>query len=198
MIWRAARYRAGATRSPGHIWQDYDPAKEQAPSRVERALSEIGAFHYLPMEIEVRQHRRRKKTAETKRRALLPGYIFLPDPCDYAKVEGLTEILGFVRFGRELITIREAEIERIRKAENAIRAAAELRIEEITTDKTRRSLEQKLKGARGKIGEGHILAGQKIEVQAMKGREYVEVMLLSLQQVVDVSRHMLDLEDDAA
>lgn len=167
-------------------------------SRVERALSEIGVLHYLPMEIEVRQHRRRKKTAETKRRALLPGYIFLPDPCDYPKVEALTEILGFVRFGRELIAIRETEIERIRKAEAAIRAAAELRIEEITTDKTRRSLEQKLKGAKAKISSGHILAGQEVEVQAMKGREYVEVMLLSLQQVVDIPRHMLDVREDAA
>lgn len=200
MIWRAARYRAGATRAPGHIWREYEPGEEIPAARVERALNEIGVAHYLPMEIEVRQHRRRKKTVEIKRRGLLPGYIFIPDPCDYAKVEGLSEILGFVRFGRELITIRETEIERIRKAEAAIRAKADLLIADIVSpDKSRREIAKELPaGTRAKLGEGHLLAGQDVEVQAVIGREYVAVMLLELQKTVKVSRHQLDLDVDAA
>lgn len=198
-IWRAARYRAGSTRLPGHIWQEYDPNAEPQRSRLERALSELGVAHYLPVELVARQHKRHKR-AVVRRTPLMSGYVFLADPFDYAAVERLSCVNGFVRLGVEIVTIRERDIERIKQSEMAIAAQALAEIERLSVRKaTRAETEARFPaGMRTKIAAGHWLSGEEIEIEAVKGRDYIKAMVLALKKVVELPISALDSYGDAA
>lgn len=195
-IWRAARYKAGDFRAPGRLWQDYDPDKAPAPSRLERSLDELGVTYYLPISLQVKRHRL-KRSAQVKRHGLLHGYVFIADPCPYQPVEDLPTITKFIRIGHKLAIISEEQVEKIRKAEADLMALSMAHIEEMMAEKaarqTRRMRSDKFPpGTIATIREGHLLAGQEIEVRAHKARGYVETFIKSLNQLVDIPVSALD------
>lgn len=107
MVWYALRTRPLAMK----------PAKGQERWRIELALEQLGVQYWLPREIFEHKHNRTKLLV-VRYRPLIPSHVFVTGKLDFARIEDNRWISGFVRgASRQLLEIRENEIERLRGSE---------------------------------------------------------------------------------
>lgn len=65
-------------------------------SAIERALDEEGFIHYMPVERRLVRSRRKTHHWETRRFAMVPGYVFVADVDDFPRLEAISEVMGVV------------------------------------------------------------------------------------------------------
>lgn len=89
--------------------------KSRHEKRVARQLDEKNIIHYLPLKTEVRQWSDRKKQVELP---LFRGYVFvhIPPSMQIPVLETYGAVT-FVKFGGELVPIREEQIEAVKVIE---------------------------------------------------------------------------------
>ncbi len=88
--------------------------KPRQERTVEKQLLRQGIEYYLPLKHELRQWSDRKKWIESP---LFPSYIFVKITTkEYSTVKNVSGVLKFVNFSGERLSIREEEIDLIRRA----------------------------------------------------------------------------------
>jgi transcription antitermination factor NusG len=103
----------GSSRTSGPAWYPLQ-TRYQCEKRVDAALRYEGFESFAPMQLETRRWSDRTKLVESP---LFPGYTFVrmeAEPELLLKVLRLPGLVRFVTYGRELVAVRNAEIETVR------------------------------------------------------------------------------------
>jgi transcription antitermination factor NusG len=142
-----------------------------AETRLDHALKAYN--YYVPWEHYEYKHHRSKKLIQA-RKPLIPGYVFIADVKDFARLEAIKELYGPIRgLDNRPRTIPEAEIDRLKAAEAMILAAFNNR--NITRKAWR---EAKFpKGAMVKIGFGHLMSGREARILEATGRNTIRAVI---------------------
>lgn len=130
------------------------PSLNPKVSAVERALSDAGYIHYMPVEFRV--VRNRKKTGEfcLRRFPLLPGYIFVTNCSGVKDVPGVSDIIGTEE---NPLAMKIMEVLALRTIEARSELAAERELAKNASGETaemRKSASKALAAAKRKLGEG--------------------------------------------
>lgn len=108
------------------------PSLNPDMSAVERALTDGGFAHYMPVERRIIRDRKKAHHYTTRRFALLPGYVFVRDVTNWPKLlektGGVDDVVG--SNGTPHV-IRELEIDILRHAEAIAERACRERLEQI-------------------------------------------------------------------
>jgi len=233
MTWYAIRIKPGAQRPQREYWREpnesalkgerrgrgYRIASSINPERsaIETALERAKITFYMPAEFAAVRNRRRKGLYETRRYALLKGYVFVGEMEtgeQWSRLLSLPGVQGVVSSwpdGRP-VPISTMDIHRLRMFEAYSRAEAEERAKRLTTteaQKGRRAARKAAKAARRKLFPGRqvrIIWGDKVgreaTVAAWHDEEFVRVLAQELDgavQSVTVPYDFLKVTvDDAA
>lgn len=130
------------------------PSLNPRISAVERALSDAGYTHYMPVEFKVL--RNRKKTGEfcIRRFPLLPGYIFVTNCSGVKDVPGVADIIGTED---NPLAMKIMEVLALRTIEARSEIAAERELAKNASGETaeiRKAKAKSLAAAKRKLGEG--------------------------------------------
>jgi transcription antitermination factor NusG len=72
------------------------PSLNANVSAIERALTNAGFIHYMPVEKRLIRDRRRTELWKARRFALLTGYVFIKGPCNFLKLQEVPGVAGIV------------------------------------------------------------------------------------------------------
>lgn len=93
------------------------PSLDPDQSAVERALSNAGFAHYMPVEKRLVRDRRKTDLWKGRRFPLLLGYVFVQDVTDFRTLEETAGVAGIVGTKGEPIAIPEGDIAMLRGEE---------------------------------------------------------------------------------
>lgn len=87
-------YAAEETRSP----KGYRivSSLNASVSAVERALTDAGFVHYMPVEKRLIRDRRKPDLWKARRFALILGYVFVKGPCNFLRLQEVSGVAGIV------------------------------------------------------------------------------------------------------
>lgn len=108
------------------------PSLNPSVSAVERALTDEGFAHYMPVERKVIRDRRKTNHWTTRRFPLLRGYVFVSNVVDFRKLEETPGVAGIIGINGKPLHIPAGDIAilrnaELRDAERVERELAELR-----------------------------------------------------------------------
>ncbi|WIW52389.1 hypothetical protein LRP31_25555 [Mesorhizobium mediterraneum] len=72
------------------------PSLNASVSAVERALTDAGFVHYMPVEKRLIRDRRKPDLWKARRFALILGYVFIKGPCNFLGLQQVPGVAGIV------------------------------------------------------------------------------------------------------
>jgi transcription antitermination factor NusG len=85
-------------------------------TNIEVEFEKLGIEYFLPCLISKKQHRRKREAYITKRRPLIPGYVFVRYVSDWQQIKDIRDVVDVVRSENGPVRIRNQDIHLLRMA----------------------------------------------------------------------------------
>jgi transcription antitermination factor NusG len=194
--WHCIRLRPGAAQIS---------RQDRRLTNIELSLNREGIEHYMPMERKELMHHR-TKIWEDKRYPLIPGYAFVANVTNWAKLKDCDFVAGVLGNSESPIPIPASSIELIRQAETEIEQRhqgykwARLQREREKEERKRHIPQSKARvlypaGSTVVVDKTHfLLGGYKGRVVDATGRQTIKLMIETLNGIVAAELSMVHLE----
>lgn len=163
-------------------------------SVVEASMEQAGIEFYIAFESETIRHPKTKKWI-TRRKPLIPGYVFAKDITDWPAFEALKGISGPIRIRSAPVPIAGGELERLMDAERMVEQARLARLVTPQTKKARLAARYP-SGSKVRIPHGHLLSGREAFVIEATARNTIRAIITAFGGQVDVEIDADNLEEE--